>query len=235
MSLFPKVSFAITVKDELEEFDTLIGYLAQNLVAVGYDYELAVLRDGDTVDPIAEKVLRAFAGMSTRPDFEPVKHTVSAGIFDGDFAAWKNRLAGLCRGEYILQIDADEIPPEGVLRHLETILKMNPGVDLFCFPRLNVVQGIGRADVETWGWTVSRVPGCEADVVQWPDYQGRLYRRSPGIKWTRPIHEYIDGARQISYFPQDSRFALLHSKTIDRQRKQNELYRQLMSEKGANA
>ena len=46
-----------------------------------------------------------------------------------DFAAYKNELIKHCSGEYIFQIDADELPNLDLLDMLPGILKANPEVD----------------------------------------------------------------------------------------------------------
>ena len=63
-------------------------------------------------------------------------------------------------------------------------------------------------------------------LINWEsgDYQGRLYRNDPKVKWIRPLHEHIIGAEKYTHLPKEYDFAIFHPKTIDRQVKQNEFY-----------
>jgi len=56
------------------------------------------------------------------------------------------------------------------------------------------------------------------------DYQYRLYKNAPHIKWTRPLHELIEGAKVMTQIPREPNFALIHDKHMDRQIKQNQFY-----------
>ena len=62
--------------------------------------------------------------------------------FEGDFAAMKNRLNSLCSGDYIFQIDADEMPNEYMMQIIPQMLEVNQGVDLMRVPRINRVEGL---------------------------------------------------------------------------------------------
>jgi glycosyltransferase involved in cell wall biosynthesis len=61
-------------------------------------------------------------------------------------------------------------------------------------------------------------------IVAWPDYQMRLYKNDPKIKWTKPVHEQLVGYEQYGMLPQDPDLAIRHYKDVDRQTKQNEFY-----------
>lgn len=61
-------------------------------------------------------------------------------------------------------------------------------------------------------------------IIMWPDYQLRLYRNRPEIKWTKPVHEQLEGYKKVSFLPSDPHFAIRHFKDIKRQEAQNESY-----------
>jgi hypothetical protein len=64
--------------------------------------------------------------------------------------------------------------------------------------------------------------------INWPnDYQGRIYRRDPNIKWVGKVHEKIEGHKTFAYCPDEEHWSLYHPKTLNRQIKQNELYSKL--------
>jgi glycosyltransferase involved in cell wall biosynthesis len=64
-------------------------------------------------------------------------------------------------------------------------------------------------------------------VVMWPDYQYRLYKRTPNIKWINKVHERLTGYEQFAVFPQEKSLAIVHHKEIVRQEKQNAFYETL--------
>ena len=73
--------------------------------------------------------------------------------------------------------------------------------------------------INKWRWQVN-----EDGWVNWPDYQGRIYKRSPMIEWKGKVHERIEGMNKYSHLPAKEEFAFHHPKTIDRQEKQNKFY-----------
>ena len=136
-----------------------------------------------------------------------------------DFAAFKNHLTTQCEGDYIFQIDADEMPCTSMIELLPAILEHNSAVDLYVVPRVNTVDGLTPEHVAKWGWNVN-----EKGWVNWPDYQTRIYKNVPEIKWVNKVHERLEGHKQFAYLPMEEDYSLYHPKTIDKQEKQNSYY-----------
>ena len=136
-----------------------------------------------------------------------------------DYAGQKNYLNGMCKGEYIINIDADELPNKKLMKNIKSILEANPTIDLYWVPRVNTVEGLTQEHIDKWGWRVN-----EQGWVNFPDYQGRIYRNDKSICWKNPVHEVVVGAKKVSYFPTEEQFCLYHPKDIEKQEKQNELY-----------
>jgi glycosyltransferase involved in cell wall biosynthesis len=61
-------------------------------------------------------------------------------------------------------------------------------------------------------------------IINWPDAQTRLYRRTSEIEWVGKVHEKIKGYNTLSIFPLEEIYSFYHPKEIDRQRKQNKFY-----------
>lgn len=61
-------------------------------------------------------------------------------------------------------------------------------------------------------------------IICWPDYQMRLYKRSPDIKWEGNVHEQLVGYKHYTRFPPDVSYAIEHHKDIKRQEQQNSRY-----------
>ena len=137
---------------------------------------------------------------------------------DGDFAAHKNSVIEKSTGDYVFHIDADEYPHEILLQQLKQILEIND-VDLIWIPRVNTVEGFTQQDIQKWGWNMS-----DKGWVNYPDYQSRVYRRTDTIRWERPLHELIKGAKTYSHLPPHEELSLYHPKTKEKQEAQNKFY-----------
>jgi hypothetical protein len=203
-----KISYAITVCNELEEVKHLIEFLYLNK---RQEDEICVLVD----KPKASKELL----------FELYKYETTRWIilkeseFKGHFADWKNQLMDICSGSYIFQIDADEYPNEYLIESLPEILETNSNVDAYVVPRVNTVKGLTPEHIAKWGWHVN-----ENGWVNWPDYQWRIYKNTPDIKWKNKVHEVIEGHKTMAQIPAYESLSLYHPKTIERQEKQNNYY-----------
>ena len=139
--------------------------------------------------------------------------------FKGHFADWKNKLTEYCTGDYIFQIDADEMPHRYLLDNLPEILESNSDLEVLLVPRVNTVEGITQEHIQKWRWNID-----EKGRVNWPDYQWRIWKNKPEIKWKNKVHEVLDGFTTYASLPDNESYSLFHPKTIERQEKQNNLY-----------
>ena len=136
-----------------------------------------------------------------------------------DYAGQKNYLNRMCGGKYIFNIDADELPNKKLIKNIKTILEVNPTVDLYWVPRVNIVDGLTQEHIQKWGWQVN-----DKGWVNFPDYQGRIWRNRPNIRWKNPVHEVLEGYKEHTFLPQEEDFCFYHHKEIEKQEKQNEFY-----------
>ena len=201
-----KISYAITVKDELKEIKHLLNLLKSEKREQD---EIVVLWDGNNGSEDVWEYLES----------EDDYISYHRGEFKGHFANWKNELTSKCYGDYIFQIDADELPNEILLDHLPTIIEHNPGIDVLLVPRENYVVGLTDDHVKQWGWRVD-----DQNRINWPDLQWRVYRNSEEIKWINKVHEKLDGFQVYTHLPLEPEYSLLHLKTIKKQEKQNNYY-----------
>ena len=206
-----KISYAITVCNEFIEIQRLINFLLKNKRLKD---EIIILYDINNGHKGIEQFLRA---KSVNKELAWI-----SGEFNGHFADWKNKLNSFCTGDYIYQIDADELPPKYLVKNLWTILDINKTVDVYRVPRINTVKGLTQEHIQKWRWRVD-----EKGWVNFPDYQWRIYRNDPNIKWVNKVHEVLTGFEAMSELPPEEEYCLVHEKTIDRQEKQNEYYNQL--------
>jgi hypothetical protein len=203
-----KISYAITVCTEFVEIQRLINFLLKHKRP--HD-NIVILFDETNGDPEIETFLRTH---SINGEFMWHK-----GRFEGHFADWKNKLTSLCTGDYIFQIDADEMPCTPIIESLPFLLEQNPDVDVYLVPRVNEVKGLTDAHIKKWGWNVN-----SEGWVNWPDYQWRIYKNIPSIKWKNKVHEVLEGFKQYANLPMEEDYSLYHPKTIEKQEKQNEYY-----------
>jgi glycosyltransferase involved in cell wall biosynthesis len=150
------ISIAITVCNEAQELKTLLDFLQEN--ALPDQYELVIQIDKDNY---TNEVIEVIVNRGIKHYFYPLNK---------DFASYKNELFKHCNGDFILQLDADELVSIDLLRLIPQIVLANPEVDLYYIPRINTVEGLTEEDIQTWRWNV------KGDRINYPDYQSRLYR-----------------------------------------------------------
>jgi len=206
-----KISYAITVCNEKKEVKRLVDFLLANK---RQQDEVVVLYDQKNGD---EEVINMLVKLNKLPNFQ-----VWRGFFEGHFADWKNKLTEYCSGDYIFQIDADEIPNELLIENLPAILEANPDNEVYLVPRVNTVEGLTQEYIQKWRWNVN-----EKGWVNWPDYQWRIWKNKPEIKWKNKVHEVLEGYEAYAPLPQQEELALYHPKDIERQIKQNNYYETL--------
>ena len=200
-----KISYGITVHNESIELERLLNKL---ITHIDEEDEIVICVDGD--DEGVKTTIDDFSIDSRIVDYKRK--------LDGDFAAHKNSVIEKSTGDYVFHIDADEYPHEILLQQLKQILEIND-VDLIWIPRVNTIDGMTDEHIQRWGWRVS-----EKNWVNYPDYQARVFRRDSEIRWTRPLHEYIDGCKTYSHLPPHEELSLYHPKTIEKQEQQNLYY-----------
>ena len=137
-----------------------------------------------------------------------------------DYGGQKNYLKNMCSGDYIFNLDADELPHKYLMENIKSILASNTTIDLYWIPRVNTVEGLTQDHIDKWRWNVN-----EQGWVNFPDYQGRIWRNRPNILWKNKVHEVLTGYKEHTFLPQEEKFCFYHPKDIDRQEKQNEFYK----------
>ena len=203
-----KICYAITVCNELEEVKRLVNFLLSHKRK---EDEIVILFDEKNGTQIVKDYLTSIAHQAT----------VAVHDFENHFADWKNLLTSYCTGDYIFQIDADEIPHINLIENLPEMLKTND-VDMVRVPRVNTVEGLTQEHIQKWGWNVN-----EKGWVNWADWQMRIYKNAPHIKWVNKVHEVLEGFKIHGMLPPEEEWALYHPKTIERQEKQNNYYNTL--------
>jgi hypothetical protein len=209
-----KISYAITVKDEEVEIQKLLGFLLEKK---RQEDEIVILFDSKNGTSKVREILSSYSLLGWYGWYER--------DFNDDFADHKNHFTALCTGDYIFQIDADELPSETLIGILPELLESNPNNEVYLVPRVNTVEGLTEEHIQRWRWNLNT-----KGWVNWPDYQWRIYKNIPTIKWINRVHEKLDGFTTYAAIPLEGQFEgcyLIHPKTIERQERQNNYYNTL--------
>jgi hypothetical protein len=206
------ISWAITVCNEDKELDQLLADLVSN---INPQDEIVIQADSLKVTKEVKDVIADFSKSY------PIKFIEFP--LNMDFASFKNNLKSSCKGDYIYQIDADEMVSTWMISNLEELLSHNPTADLIWVPRINIVDGITPQYITENRWNLN-----SKGYINYPDYQSRIIKNKPEIHWENKVHEVIKGHKVESKFPLDMEgFELIHVKSFDKQVKQNEFYSQI--------
>ena len=213
-----KISYLITVHNETLELLQLIEKLKTHIDFLTPNDEIVILDDfSDNED--TKKILSKAKSYG----FTVIQHALNK-----NFAEHKNYGSKRCVGDYIVQIDADEYLFPVLLSNIHEIIDSNPTVELYRVPRVNIVRGATDNDARNWGWHMTKLPEFgDLPIINWHttgDYQSRIYKNSLRIQWHKPLHETIIGASIVTDLPKEVDYAIIHDKTIERQRNQNMFY-----------
>lgn len=213
----PFISYLVTCKNEGSQIESLLHRLFKYK-----DGNECIILDDYSDDASTIEVLN---------------NTVNSGggffqlhqrALENNYSAHKNYGKSICKGKYIFQIDADELPSEYLLASLNDLILLNEDIDLFWIPRINDFMGVTQKNANEWGWRLT--PYQNRFIVNWPDPQGRLFKNVSYMNWERRLHEKIEGAKTYSHLPYEYDFALHHNKTIEKQITTNLKYNSVFSQ-----
>lgn len=199
----PVVTYGVTVCDESVELRTLLEVLVDTII---HSDEILVLVDFKKMTKDVIDVLSKFSNYITC-----IKYP-----FEGDFSQFKNRLNDFAKGEYIFQIDADEVPTGTLIEKMYVLTH----ADLVYIPRVNIMLGMTQDAMKLHGFQLN-----EAGFINFPDMQSRFYKKT--LRWSGKVHEKIEGAHKISQIPPDPKLCLWHVKTARKSRFQKEFYEKM--------
>ena len=201
-----KISYAICVCDEYKELDTLLNFLTAVKDA---EDEIVVLIDTSKTCNKLTYIFAQYSGIRI-----VTRH------FNKDFADHKNFLNSNCLGDYIFNIDADEIPSEQLIRNLKQKISETKA-DLLFVPRINICLGQTDSFLKRHTFRLN-----EMGWINWPDFQGRIYRNDEKVYWESKLHENIGGSecKSRQAFEADPMLSLMHVKTVKKQDNQRCLY-----------
>jgi len=202
-----RITYGLTVCNEAAELDRLLAFLLEHKDRRD---EVIVLQDITVADEAVTAVINRY-----RP------HLIwEQSRLNGDFATFKNQLIDKASGDYLFQLDADEVPGLDLIKSLKKIVAKQRKSDCFAVPRTNYVDGLKPEHIARWNWQVDAL-----QRINFPDYQMRIMRLRRGIHWKNKVHEELTGHTRCGYLPADrEEQCLMHRKQIERQIRQNDLY-----------
>ena len=205
-----KISYSILTHNETDSLEKLLRFL----VKWKQPEDEIVILDDYSDDEKTKQIL----------DFYVSAHDI---VFEqrnllGDFAFQKNYLKSMCSGDYSFNLDADEMISLWLIKNIHCIVEENE-IDLVYLPRINTVDGLTQQHAQQWGGSIN-----EEGWVNFPDWQGRVFKNRPNIKWERPVHEMLVGFQTYSHLPTEKPFCIRHYKTIDKQEQQNQKYLRIL-------
>jgi GT2 family glycosyltransferase len=115
-------------------------------------------------------------------------------------------------GDYIFQVDADEMPQESLIRGLKKVIE-DSKVEMLAVPRINIHPGATEEFIAKCGFQVN-----ENGWINWPDFQGRIFKRNDKIRWgVETLHSKLVGFEKAAHINAIPQLALWHIKSVEKQ------------------
>ena len=201
-----KISYSILTHNETKSLEKLLRFL----VKWKQEEDEIVILDDYSDDEKTKQILDFY--VSTKDIIYEQRS------LNNDYATQKNYLKSMCSGDYSFNLDADEMISRWLIKNIHGILEDNQ-IDLIYLPRINTVEGLTQQHIQQWGWNVN-----EEGWINFPDWQGRVFKNRPNIKWEKPVHEMLKGFQTYAHLPTEKPFCMLHYKKIEKQEQQNKKY-----------
>jgi hypothetical protein len=194
-----KITYSIQVCNESRELFSLISFL---LKTIGDFDNIHVVVDTLHVTDKVKKVLNHFGNIITV--FErPFDNFYTNGDFHLQNAT----------GDYIFGIDADEMPTEALVKNAKKIIQQSNS-DLIFVPRMNIHPGITQDFInQSNGFFKLN----EVEFVNWPDYQGKIFKKCDYIRFSNTTHCVAQGAKNTVHLQPNPKLGIWHIKSIEKQ------------------
>lgn len=202
-----KISYSILTHNETETLQQLLDFL----IRYKDDEDEIVILDDFSDNEQTKEILDAYVSIY-EIKFEQ-RYLLE------DFGGQKNYLRRMCTGDYIFNLDADELISKKLIKSLKPILKANWDIDVYWLPRINTVDGITEEYIVSQGWTIT-----DQGWINWHDPQCRIHKNRSNIRWKNKVHETLEGYTTQTHFPAEEQYAILHHKTFENQVEQNKFY-----------
>lgn len=193
-----KLTYTIQVCNESRELFSLLNLLTR---IIDDEDEINVIVDSTHATDKVGLVLDNFRDSVT--------------TFNRPFDSFKKNLdfhKEKATGDYIFNIDADEMPQESLIKIIKKVIE-ETGAEIIAVPRINIHPDITSEEAKEFGFNIN-----EVGFINWPDFQTRVYKRCDHVYWTDELHTKLTGSdKAVAVKPLPS-VALWHIKSMDKQR-----------------
>lgn len=192
-----KLTYTIQVCNESRELFSLLNFL------------LKVKDEGDPIDVVIDSTHK-----TEKIDMVIEYFKQDINVYERPFDTfYKNGLYhdSVATGDYIFHIDADEIPEEFLIRNVKKIIQ-DTNAEILFIPRMNIHPGITEEFAKECKFNVNNV-----GWINWPDYQGRIYKNCEHITWTDELHTKLTGSDKVIRLQPEVRLGMWHIKSMEKQ------------------
>lgn len=193
-----KITYSIQVCNESRELFSLLNFLIK---MIDYVDNIHVVVDSLHKTEKVQKVIDYFKEYIT--------------VFERPFDTFHKNSQyhkDIATGDYTFGIDADEMPQELLIKNIKRIITTTNSEIIF-IPRINIHPGMTQEflhsckqfNVNEMGW------------INWPDFQGRIYKNVDYIKWTDEIHTKLTGTDKVVAIKPSPLMAMWHIKSMEKQ------------------
>ena len=142
----PTISYLVTVHNETKSLENLLARLVQFC----QEGDQIIILDDFSDNEITQQILSKYSVLDNVFLYD---HAL-----DRNYGGHKNFGTQLCKGDWVFQIDGDELPSETLLLNLKDIITENPDMELFVVPRINAWEGLTTEHAKKWGWPLDVSP-----------------------------------------------------------------------------
>jgi glycosyltransferase involved in cell wall biosynthesis len=132
------LSYLVTSHNETDSLEKLLNKLLSNKK----DQHEIILLDDYSDNPKTLDIIQKY-----KEKINFYQHNL-----DKNYGAHKNYGIELCKGEWIFQLDADEVPTDELIENIDLIIESNINNEVLWLPRLNYFLGVTEQDINMWGW-----------------------------------------------------------------------------------
>lgn len=211
------ISYLITCSTETDTLKRLLEVVGT--IVKNSNDEVVVMIDTNSKDnKNTEVLLTEFALQMQYEIIEKKTCKIIMHGLDKDYSNHKNFGIDHCSNNWILQLDGDEMLPENLIgENLHSLIESNPNIEAYAIPRINDFRGVSEEHAKQWGWRLTTSTIYNRPIVNFPDFQFRLFKNTPNIRFKNKLHEKIEGYNEYSFLPAEEEWAIYHDKTIETQ------------------
>lgn len=161
----PTVSYLITCSTETDTLQRLLEVVGSVVKADPTD-QLVVLIDKDAKNNAETARLLGTLAVKMPHQWETKRLIINEHSLNNNYGEHKNFGIQKCTGDFIFQIDGDELPPEALLgENLHALLEENPWAEAYAVPRINDFNGVTDNHAQRWGWKLTPSPSIIREKI----------------------------------------------------------------------